>query len=60
MRSFSMTMKPPSRASKSSPLAARRAMPPFTIFDAVGSQIAAASSLPARKFVVMTSMFWLR
>ena len=55
-----MTMKPPSRASKSSPLAARRAMPPFTIFDAVGSQIAAASSLPARKFVVMTSMFWLR
>ena len=53
-------MNPPSRASKSSPLAARLAMPALTIFDAVGSQMAAASSLPARKFVVMTSMFWFR
>ncbi len=44
----------------SSPLAARRAMPSVTSLDAVGSQITAASSLPARKLVVMTSMFWLR
>ena len=30
------------------------------LFVAVGPEITAASSLPARKFVVMTSMFWLR
>ena len=39
---------------------ARRASPPCTILVAVGSQITAASSLPARKLVVMTSMFGLR
>ena len=45
---------------KSSPLAARRASPLLHDLVAVGSQITAASSLPARKLVVITSMFWLR
>ena len=53
-------MNAPSCAPKSSPEAALRAIPDATILDAVGSQMAAASSLPARKFVVITSMFWFK
>src|SRR5260370_933441 len=38
----------------------RLASPLSTIFEAVGSQITAPSSLPARKFDVIPSMFWFR
>ena len=53
-------MKPPSFSSTEAPVATLRARPSSTRREAVGSQIAAASNLPARNPLVITSMFWFR
>ena len=55
-----MARKPPSFSCTLAPEAMRRARPSCTRREAVGSQITAASSLPARKLEVITSMFWFR
>src|SRR6266850_432770 len=60
MRSARMARKPPSFSCTLAPEAMRRARPSCTRREAVGSQITAASSLPARKLEVITSMFWFR
>jgi hypothetical protein len=55
-----MARKPPSFSFTDAPVATLRARPSSTRRDVVGSHMTAASSLPARKFDVMTSMFWFR
>ena len=57
---FGITMKPPSFSLTDAPVAILRASFSSTSRDVVGSHITAASSLPARKPLVITSMLWLR
>ena len=58
IRSARIVRKAPSFSFTVIPEAMRLARPSCTSREAVGSQITAASSLPARKPLVMTSMFW--
>ena len=52
--------KPPSASPTDAPEAMRFASPSCTSLEAVGSQTTAASILPARKPLVMTSIVWFR
>ena len=55
-----MPRKPASFSFTEAPLATLRARPSSTSREVVGSHMTAASSLPARKLLVITSMFWFR